>query len=1024
MLNPTTRRTLADTVYFLIKDDTSQYGTLLRDLKHIVPHFRSGSGDSESLLHSANEGVAHLWIAPYQFDLASTFERSRSIRSQTGYVGLRNLSNTCYLNSLFTQLFMNIPFRKFMLQSHVADAGASQRLLSETQQLFSWMQNSYRRFVDPANLALSIRTYDETSIDIHVQMDVDEFYNLLFDRWESQILAPDDKREFKGFYGGQLVQQVKSKECEHISERLESFSAIQCDIKGKSNLKESLEAYVEGEVMEGDNKYKCSTCDRHVNAVKRACLKDIPDSLIFHLKRFDYNLRTQLRSKINDHFSFPKKIDMTPYKVDYLINGSDELITEDVFELVGVLVHSGTAESGHYYSFIRERPSTSDCENWVEFNDESVSPWDPNRMEAACFGGPDRSLQPDNNNNYFDKSYSAYMLFYQRSSVLAAQKEAMLEQGIRNPFRLAVPRRFSNDIETDNELTMRKYCLYDPSHADFVMKMLSNLKNVNGGSCPNEHTLENEALNMALHHLDQVFARAKETPDFVRFMLLVRQMCNSCAECSRDYLEFYVNHPESLKHLLLRNPDNSIRHEIALSIINALEKVKAEASYAYGFGDDDDSTDGQEPNEPRLIQGIVAGLASLWDVFQNNIRAWPEYFGILASIAQMGKTEATLLLDHGFLKKTIDVVCADPMLTPSPQYQRLLSILAKRMPTRPVSYVDVINLLYRLLITCDPSLEAVDDDAQRLDLSFPDRPVPLTRGEVNLLTTHWVRNHVHILLEKLLLLGQNDEAVKEILIRLLEWPESLDHEILQCILAGLRKVTTAPFCAPFIRAAAVYCERSRNHDAVITLVSKVTKLAAALDGDNDAALQFFKDVFDPAVVDASMTTDEFLNFYFDQMMVWGPCLLTDINVNVRAETEEFIQHALLRHRPDLGFDTDDEDAERARLFVEAAQKFGIACLKYCKEIYLQQRQQAVRAVVANIKRVIDACNPFFNFGNRDLITRTFYDLSAGKSTFILLGCERRSPTADVIQPLRNCTVEEADEEASGKHLIPLLLPCS
>jgi ubiquitin carboxyl-terminal hydrolase 34 len=82
-------------------------------------------------------------------------------------------------------------------------------------------------------------------------MDVDEFYNLLFDRWESQILAPDAKRQFRSFYGGQLVQQVKSKECAHISERLEPFSAIQCDIKGKSCLQESLQAYVDGEIMEG-----------------------------------------------------------------------------------------------------------------------------------------------------------------------------------------------------------------------------------------------------------------------------------------------------------------------------------------------------------------------------------------------------------------------------------------------------------------------------------------------------------------------------------------------------------------------------------------------------------------------------------------------------------------------------------------------------------------------------------------------------------------------------------------------------
>src|SRR6266536_128762 len=102
-----------------------------------------------------------MFPGPYVYDLGFYFERSKSTRSPTGYVGLRNLSNTCYLNSLFTQLFMNIPFRDFMLTAHIADGRDSQKLLAETQNLFSYMQNSFKRFVDPANLASSIRTYED-----------------------------------------------------------------------------------------------------------------------------------------------------------------------------------------------------------------------------------------------------------------------------------------------------------------------------------------------------------------------------------------------------------------------------------------------------------------------------------------------------------------------------------------------------------------------------------------------------------------------------------------------------------------------------------------------------------------------------------------------------------------------------------------------------------------------------------------------------------------------------------------------
>ena len=232
LINTGTRKLISDTMLFLTRDDENQYQRVMELLAALLPY------DPED-------------ETPYAMELTFGFDRSKAVRSSTGYVGLKNLSNTCYLNSLFTQLFMNTSFRDFMLNAYVADGGGSQKLLHETQKLFSFMQNSLRRYVDPTNLAASIRTYEETGIDVSIQMDVDEFYNLLFDRWESQILSAGDKREFRSFYGGQLVQQVKSKECPHISERLEPFSAIQCDIKGKTSLQESLQAYVDGEIMEG-----------------------------------------------------------------------------------------------------------------------------------------------------------------------------------------------------------------------------------------------------------------------------------------------------------------------------------------------------------------------------------------------------------------------------------------------------------------------------------------------------------------------------------------------------------------------------------------------------------------------------------------------------------------------------------------------------------------------------------------------------------------------------------------------------
>lgn len=54
------------------------------------------------------------------------------------------------------------------------------------------------------------------------------------------------------------------------------------------------------------------------------------------------------------------------------------------YELVGVLVHSGTADAGHYYSFIKERGTQN---RWLEFNDTHVREFDSKNLEAECFGG-------------------------------------------------------------------------------------------------------------------------------------------------------------------------------------------------------------------------------------------------------------------------------------------------------------------------------------------------------------------------------------------------------------------------------------------------------------------------------------------------------------------------------------------------------------------------------------------------------------------------------------------------------------
>jgi ubiquitin carboxyl-terminal hydrolase 34 len=158
---------------------------------------------------------------------------------------------------------MNPQFRRYVFEIANRPGMRQDGLIYQIGLLFAMLQDSLHKSLDTQAIADTIETYDGGSIDYLIQMDVDEAFNLLFDRLESQLQDGDEKKRFRSIYGGQIVQQIKSKECDHVSERLEPFSAIQCDIQGKQNLYQSLSAYVEGEIMDGGENchqsLKCSS---------------------------------------------------------------------------------------------------------------------------------------------------------------------------------------------------------------------------------------------------------------------------------------------------------------------------------------------------------------------------------------------------------------------------------------------------------------------------------------------------------------------------------------------------------------------------------------------------------------------------------------------------------------------------------------------------------------------------------------------------------------------------------------------
>ncbi|KAL2886415.1 Ubiquitin carboxyl-terminal hydrolase 34 [Ceratocystis lukuohia] len=938
----------------------------------------------------------------YCYDLHPQFDRSKVIRASCGYVGLRNLSNTCYLNSLFTQLFMNVKFRELMLKATISDE-SEQRLLNNTQRLFGNMQNSMARFVDPSAVISSIKTYDEGPIDINNQMDVDEFYNLLFDRFESQMANPQERKQVRSFFGGQIVQQVKSLECEHVSERMEPFSAIQCDIKGKATLVDSLQAYVDGELLDGDNKYKCSTCDRHVSAVKRACFQDMPNNLIFHLKRFDFNLRTLQRSKINDHFSFPKTIDMNPYTVAHL-SSPEKSLEPDTFELVGVLVHSGTAESGHYYSYIKDRTSEPGTNKWFEFNDDLVTPWDPNQMESSTYGGLETRMPYENNSGPFEKSYSAYMLFYQRVSNLKEQQNHLAAKGLSLPVKVGVPADISLSIRDENFLILRRHCLYDSGHVQFVAKMFNQTQAHHSTGPRSSHGEQKTGMGILLSHLDQVVSRVKGLPDFSEYESIINNAIYKCPECAMNFFQHFAYYKESFRVMLQRSPELCVRQDIGLMMLNALQILKKERPFAYhprGSGCEDASA--------CVLHSMLDILGHTWQAFHTCIRAWDEYFQFILSFAKMGDLETAHLLAEDYLVQFTQIVTVDQALQLTPQFSRLLNMMTRRAASlKPVCLQYVFLIIEHFLNSLSPKFSQdhiVDDPRERLSwLAENGRPLPWSSTEVNAFHETFPYNTSNLFMAKICSYGQSPQLVERIIQRLTCAGPLMETHLMTTLQDGINGGFTHHRIAPYMRCAIWFCAESQNVERIVEMISFVSKQAINIQSIEGKIFPvFFKAIHQNALMRLQHDRTAgfgILNAVLDSTKIWAPWLLcynqNSSPAETRVLTEDFLITALFHYGCPPKVPENEGGEEIADMIRETVRQLGILCLQYINSNVIDTKTQVSRESMSAIQQTIARCSNYFDAASSEVEDCFFYNMGQ-----------------NILDILQSFLVDQLEEEASG-----------
>lgn len=150
---------------------------------------------------------------------------------------------------------------------------------------------------------------------------------------------------------------------------------------------------------------------------QRTLIGETPNVLFVHLQRIVFNFNTYNNEKINTKFEFPNQLDLRPYSFKHIVEKegikkvdelSDDLkdlqqFDEDnyIYKLVGVNIHVGTADHGHYYSLINTNRGVAEVDptvkeadwlnvekdNWRVFNDDEVKFFSFKDMAAEAFGG-------------------------------------------------------------------------------------------------------------------------------------------------------------------------------------------------------------------------------------------------------------------------------------------------------------------------------------------------------------------------------------------------------------------------------------------------------------------------------------------------------------------------------------------------------------------------------------------------------------------------------------------------------------
>lgn len=349
------------------------------------------SGGPENKIFKANDGV----------NVAAT--------------GLRNLGNTCFMNSILQSLSnieqFNCYFKELPAAAELSGKAAgrmyhtrskgdtSVSLVEEVRKTLCSLWQGNQTAFSPDSLFYTIWKL-MPSFRGYQQQDAHEFMRYLLDYLHRELqskrngevhLSEDEGRLSNGdkgclngnasvvtsVFGGVLQNEVNCLICGTESCKFDPFLDLSLDIPSQfrqkrkkdqepgptCTLRDCLRSFTDLEELDETELYYCHTCKMRQKSTKKFWIKKLPKVLCLHLKRFHWT--TFFRNKVDTYVKFPmQSLDMRGYLLEPEAAAPDSCL----YDLAAIVVHHGSGiGSGHYTAY------GSHEGRWYHFNDSTVT---------------------------------------------------------------------------------------------------------------------------------------------------------------------------------------------------------------------------------------------------------------------------------------------------------------------------------------------------------------------------------------------------------------------------------------------------------------------------------------------------------------------------------------------------------------------------------------------------------------------------------------------------------------------------